>query len=335
MLKKILISLILLSWCATAMAGEFSKSGSVGAQFLKVGVGARYQGLGEASVATANDVYAMYWNPAGLTNITSSELAFTAIKYPADINLNYVAYAKRFDDFGIIGASATILSMSDQEITTVDEPGGTGLKYSVSSYAFQLSYARELTARLSFGASFKLLGERIYHEKSSGFAMDVGTLLYTGFRSLRIGLNISNMGPEMKFDGPDLDVSYQPDEGNPNHDPFNSRLLTEAYDLPLLFRIGVAYDLEFGKNGKMILSAEAKHPNDNMQQEALGVEYGWKDQYFLRAGYKFNYSEEGLGLGAGFRTTISGNTQLILDYAWADFGRLESVHRFSAGISFW
>jgi hypothetical protein len=326
---------MLLLWCGTAMAGEFSKSGSVGAQFLEIGVGARYNGMGEATAATVRDVYSMYWNPAGLTGISSSELAFTTIDYPADINLNYVAYAKRFEGLGVLGASVTVLSMSDQEITTVEQPNGTGLKYSVSSYALQFSYARELTARLSFGASLKYIGERIYHEKSDGIAFDVGTLIYPGFRSLRVGLNISNMGPELKFDGPDLDVSYDPDQGNPNQDPFNSRLLAESYDLPLLFRIGMAYDLELGKDSRMTISTEMKHPNDNVQQEAFGLEYGWKEQYFLRAGYRFNYDEEGLGLGGGFRTTISGNTDLVVDYAWADYGRLESVHRFSIGISFW
>ena len=91
----------------------------------------------------------------------------------ADISLNYVAYARKFNDIGVFGVSATVLSMSDQEITTVEQPEGTGLNYSVSSYALQVSYARQLTAQFSFGTSFKYINERIYHEDANGFAFPV------------------------------------------------------------------------------------------------------------------------------------------------------------------
>jgi len=324
--------MVLLS--TAVIAGEFSKSGSTGAQFLKIGVGARYHGLGEASVATADDIYAMYWNPAGLTNIAGNQIAFTHVNYVADINLDYVAYVRNHEGLGVFGASVTVLSMDDQEITTIDEPEGTGETYSVSSYAFQLSYARQLTAQFALGASFKYLGEQIYREKAHGIAFDFGTLLYTGFKTLRIGMNISNMGPEMKFDGPDLDVGYSPDPSNPNQDDYTGRLKVNPYDLPLTFRLGMAYDFNFNPDSRLTMSVEAKHPNDNLQQGSIGAEYGWKDKYFLRAGYKLHYEEEGFGLGGGLRTPIYGNTDLLLDYAWVDFGRFDSVHRFSASIAF-
>lgn len=334
MTKKTAIILITVFLATSAFAGEFSKTGTAGAQFLKIGVGARYIGFGEASVATVDDIYAMYWNPAGLTHIAESEVAFTHVNYVTDINLNYIAYARRHEDLGVFGASAMILSMGDKEITTIDEPEGTGEMYSVSSYAFQLSYARQLTARFSFGGSIKYVGEQIYREKAHGFGFDFGTLLYTGVRSLRLGMNISNMGPEMKFDGPDLDVEYNHDESNPNQDPFSGRLKTDPYDLPLTFRVGMAYDWYFNDDYKVILALEAKHPNDNLQQGSIGAELNWQDTYSLRAGYKLNYEEEGLSLGGGLRTTVSSSTDLSLDYAWVDFGRFESVHRFSASIVF-
>ncbi len=334
MMKKICLVLAVALIGVTASADEFSKAGSTGAQFLKIGVGARYHAMGEASVAVVNDAYSMYWNPAGMTKIISNELAFTYIDYLLDVKLNYLSYTKRINDLGVFGVSATILSMDDQEITTVEEPDGTGETYSASSYALQVGYARDLTAQFSFGASFKIIGEKIYNERAYGFAFDFGTLMYTGINSLRIGMNISNMGPEMKFDGPDHDVTYEPDPSNPNQDPFNSRLKSEPYDLPLIFRIGAAYDFMFGEDMKLLMSVEAKHPNDNLQQGALGAELAWKDHYFLRGGYKLNYEEEGLGFGGGFITRITGETDLSLDYAWVDFGRLNSVHRFSASLVF-
>jgi long-subunit fatty acid transport protein len=334
MKTRIAIILFAIALGGAALAGEFSKVGTAGAQFLKIGVGARYHALGEASVAAVDDIYSMYWNPSGLTQISGSELAVTYVNYLTDVNLNYVAYAKRFENLGVFGVSATVLSMGDQEITTVEEPDGAGYSYSASSYALQASFAREMTAHFSFGASLKYIGERIHREKSSGFAVDFGTLLYTGFRSLRIGMNIANMGPGMKFDGPDLDVAYDPDESNPNQDPFNSRLKVDDYDLPLTFRVGIAYDWELGEASRLTLAVEAKHPNDNLQQGGVGAEYNWDDRYFIRGGYKLNYEEEGLGLGGGIKLRASKSADLAIDYAWVDYGRFESVHRFSASLIF-
>ncbi len=84
----------------------------------------------------------------------------------------------------------------------------------------------------------------------------------------------------------------------------------------------------------MIVTAEAKHPNDNSQQYSFGSEYTWNEIVAVRAGYKLEYEEEGLTLGGGLNLTPTKGTMLVVDYAWSDFGRLESVHRFSFGIKF-
>ena len=59
MVKKFAIILAVLLM-ATTVSAEISKIGACGAQFLKIGVGSRYQAMAEASVATANDVYAAH-----------------------------------------------------------------------------------------------------------------------------------------------------------------------------------------------------------------------------------------------------------------------------------
>jgi hypothetical protein len=224
--------------------------------------------------------------------------------------------------------------MDDQEITDLDNQNGSGYTYSASSYSFQASYARYLTANFSFGGSIKYIGEEIYREKASGFAFDFGTLLNTGLNSLRLGMSISNMGPEMKFDGPDLDVGYDIDPTDPHQADYNSGLKTEGYDLPMSFRIGMAYDVPFGAESNLMLAVEAKHPNDNEQQGAIGAEYDWQEKFFLRGGYKINYVEEGFSFGGGLKTPLGEETELCIDYAWVDYGRFESVHRFSASVSF-
>jgi len=331
--KKLIIILVSLLAVGTVSAVN-SNVGSSGAQFLKIGVGSRYQGMGEAAVATVNDVYAMYWNPAGLVEIENIAVGFTNVNWLLDIDLNYVAFAKYFEDIGVFGASATVLSMDDQEITTFEQQEGTGSYFSASSYTVGVSFARQLTNRFAFGASLKYIGERIYNEKSEAFAVDFGTLLYVGYRSLRLGMSISNMGPEMQFSGSDLTVAYDGLTGTGANSSVGAELKTTPYSLPMVFRVGMAYDVEFSPQSVLTLSGEAKHPNDNLQQGSIGAQFGFSERFFLRGGYKLNYDEEGLALGGGLSTNLSKTTKLQIDYAWQDFGRLESTQKFSVGFSF-
>ncbi len=309
-----------------AAANDFSKVGSVGAQFLKIGVGSRYQGLGEASVAVVNDAYSLYWNPAGLAYIEGNDLTFTNVNWVTDISLNYIGYGTKIEDFGNVGFAATLLTMGDMDVTTVQNPNGTGETFSASSLALTAGYAKLLTTRLAFGVSIKYIYEKIYNESAGGIAFDFGTQLNTGFRSLRIGMNISNMGGDLKFDGPDLDADLESSG--------NGRINVDTYDLPLTFRFGLAYDLLDNSESRWTVAFEAKHPNDDEQQASFGGEYSFQEKYFLRAGYKVNYSEQGLTLGAGLLAPLSEVSTFIMDYSWADFGRLDDIHRFSVGFKF-
>ena len=84
-------------------------------------------------------------------------------------------------------------------------------------------------------------------------------------------------------------------------------------------------------------SIEARHPNDNTENISFGMEYGFRHRFFLRGGYQALYedeSEKGLTFGTGFVFYLSTTVPLHLDYAYADWGRLNNVHRFSVEIHF-
>ncbi len=218
-MKRIIIVIFLVAFVFGTSSADHRNLGSSGAQFLKIAVGSKYQAMGEASVAVANDVYSMYWNPAGLAEIENSSVSFTNVNYLIDLDLNYIAYAKAFEDVGVFGVAVTVLSMDEQEITTLEAQDGTGETFDAGSYSIGISYARQLNARFAFGGTFKFIGEKIFNEKSQGFAFDFGTLLYTGYNSLRLGMSISNMGPELKFSGTDLVVNYDDRNGNGANTP--------------------------------------------------------------------------------------------------------------------
>jgi len=67
-----------------------------------------------------------------------------------------------------------------------------------------------------------------------------------------------------------------------------------------------------------------------------GIEIGLKDVLFLRGGYKalfLDNSEEGATFGVGLKYNVVG-TNLKLDFAWADYGRLDNVKFVSLAIRY-
>ncbi len=335
MRKFKLITVVAVAFFAASslQAGEFSKVGTSGAQFLKIGVGARYTAMGGAAVANAGDAYALYWNPAALGGLTQSHLEFTTIAYVSNVNLNYVAFAKPLS-FGTVGAAVTALTSGDMEITTVDQPDGTGKMFSTSNYAITLGFARQWTEFFSFGLSAKYITERISEERASGLAFDFGTLLQPGYRNLRIGMNISNLGSEMKYTGPELNFNYNPSGDNQSYDNAKGVLNVDSYDLPLVFRIGAAYDIQYSPSTRLTLSVEARDPSDNDQEGSFGAEMAFQETFFLRGGWQLNQEEQSASVGAGLALQVWNATDLSMNYAFADFGRLNSVHRFSFGLRF-
>src|SRR5262245_26116582 len=59
--------------------------GITSANFLKLGIGPRAAAMGDAQVGLADDVYATYWNPAGLAQLQNRESGFVQTQYIQDI----------------------------------------------------------------------------------------------------------------------------------------------------------------------------------------------------------------------------------------------------------
>jgi len=100
-MKKFIIILILCYGFVDVNAQLFptlggQRAGISTAQFLKIGVGARASALGDAFVAIANDVSALYWNPAGLVQFKNDEIIFSHNKWVVDINHDFLGGVYHF-----------------------------------------------------------------------------------------------------------------------------------------------------------------------------------------------------------------------------------------------
>ena len=320
------------------LAERSSNVGTTAASFLEVGVGARATGMGGAFVAVADDITSLYWNPAGLSRLTSNELVFEHIQWLADISFNFMGAGISLGRLGTAGFFINSMTVPQDEVRTVIYQDGSGEKFDAASLAAGISYAINLTDRSSIGLSAKYISERIWHENSNGFAIDVGTLYDTGFKGLRIGACISNFGTDLQLSGSDLIIYYDSDPlilGN--NDKIMGSLMTDKWPLPLNMQFGVAYDLINRKYSRITIAVDAIHPINNKEYLNIGTELALFHMFFARSGYQFlgmKDAEQGLTLGFGLKYKLFGQSNIMFDYSFGDYGRLLNVNRFTLRLDF-
>ena len=322
---------------SNAQSGSsLNKTGTTAAQFLKIGIGPRAIGMGGAFTALADDINAMYWNPAGLSRMNSKEAFFNHVDWIMDVKMENAGFALDVADLGTLGAFISVMSMDDMPVRTLQQPEGTGELFSAGSIVIGLSYARNLTEEFSIGFNAKYVREHIWNESAKTFAIDIGTQYIIPFlNEFRLGASISNFGPKMKMSGRDIIQTTTVGSGEGNL--INTDLQLEEFELPLLFRIGIAVDAIKTLDSRLTIAADAIHPNDNSEYVNTGLEYTWNEIFFIRGGYKSLFEEDGeqgFTVGAGINYRVLEAFKVKIDYAYQDFGRLKNVQYISLGVRF-
>lgn len=309
------------------------KLAQTGLQFLKVDMSARAAAMGGAFMLVGNDANAMFYNPAGIAQMTSNfKFDFLANQtlWIGGIKYGSLGVVKGAGNWGTFGLSASFCDYGDIEGTRV---ASTDLGYeetgnvNVGAYAIGISYARNLSTKFAVGGQIKWvnqsLGKSLLNtgktedNSVSGLAYDFGTIFYPGFKSFRFGMSVRNFSGELKYQ-------------------------KEGFQLPLTFAIGVAMDVLdlFGQhnNHSLLVAVDALHPRDYSERINIGAEYLLMDMFALRLGYKVNYDEENFSVGTGFKIPLgrlkSSDPKLKIDYAYSGMDVFDAVHRFSIGFSF-
>ena len=273
--------------------------------FLKIGVGAEAMSMGESQVAATDDLYASYWNPAGLARLQQPQLALMHNEWFAGINHEFVGFALPLKGAGTLGASVSFLSFG--ELQGRDREGNETTIFRPYDVALILSYARGFGSSLAFGVNAKFLREQIADESGTGIAFDLGGLYNFPETPLSLGFNAQHVGPRVKF-------------------------VEEAFGLPFTFRLGAAYRLW---NDAFILTTDIIRPSDNDIAIGVGAGYTIGNILQLRTGYKYKIGGNDLGaisgLTGGFGLTL---LRFQIDYALVPFGVLGLTHRFSLVANF-
>jgi hypothetical protein len=198
MVLIVLIALVPVQVMATK---TFAKVGTYALPFLKIGVSARAAGMASAFTPLANDATATYWNPAGMVDITRTDVTLDQAFWPADIQLSYAAAVFSLPFIpGNFGLSARALTMDPQVERTVYLYEGTGRSFDAGDMSFGLSYAKFFTDKFSSGGTIHFIHSGLAEKSVNTFALDFGLIYRIGLRGMRLGMMIQSLGSKVNYD---------------------------------------------------------------------------------------------------------------------------------------
>ena len=320
--KKIFSILILI-----ATIFSTPKVGTAVYRWAEIETGARAVGMAGSQVASGNGVYAIPYNPANLGFVNGSEIYVSKAGYLAGTSHNTLAYGQQVTPSDYVGVHLYYFDSGEMQETTEIDGGVTGQGFKFLGFVTRLTYTKQLTDRLKLGGNFKYIYEETTSAdlSMSSVAFDIGSNFDTGIYGMVLGMCISNLGPDARYEGGGLD--------SPGEDEQQKK--TDSFPIPLTFRVGLMNNIVGSDeksaivipNHRLTVSMDAINPLDYDLGGSLGMEYAWNELFFVRGGYHLNHDTA--GLTAGFGVLYNG---IALDFGWADYAILENT--WQLGLSF-
>jgi hypothetical protein len=341
-------------------------AGTTSAEFLLLGAGARGMALGPAFSAMTRDVESLYYNPASLSLMEGMEAGVTVMPYFADTRYLWAGVAMPIagGEYGF-GLSIANYGFNDAPVyTEVDQENESQITYNVSETVVGLSFAHSFIDRFSGGFTLKLISDKLGSASAFGAALDIGTNYHAELagRPISMAFLIQNLGTTLKHSGVGMEFATVPTSPDPNFpvqgvDPVPARFQAQSSAIPVVFRVGVAYDVVSAATNRLTLGGEFNEHYNNSPAFGFSGEWAWTPAELpiaaaLRGSYAYqpdnslsgeeerNYAGatsvddaglDGLAVGGGLQFNIS-DYQVRTDYAWRHFGVLGSRNVFSVNV---
>ncbi len=281
---------------------SYGSSGTEGASFLDIPVGAGPAALGSAYTALATDAYAPTWNPAGLGFLPDNEVAGQHLAYLESIHYEYLSFVHPFknkDDETVRGLGVSAQYLASGDISGTDINGNSTGNFSTYYGAYNLAYGQAVTSKLSLGLTGKLINAKIDDVSASAYAADLGAL-YKMNDQINLAATLVNLGSKLTF-------------------------LSNGDSLPLAFHLAGSWK----PNAHWLVSTEGVYPQTGLASFHVGGAWRPVEPVSLRVGYKTDTLK---GLNAISGLTVGMALHLWnqeFDYAWSPYGDLGSAQYFS------
>lgn len=302
-MRRLLAAIALMSSAPAFGAFSSDARGTAAATFLTLGAGARAAAMGGAQTAATEGAFSLAWNPAGIAARRAAQFDVMHADWLESSDYNVACAALPVGGSSAIGIAFQQYAVGD--IARRDSGGFEEGSFSPSDTAATLAWARRGDSGFSVGIAGKFIRSKIVDSASTA-AVDLGALSPEDEHGRRWGVAVANLGGQLTYD-------------------------EKGETLPVIVAAGGTQRL-----GKALLAGDLKFPRDNQPYLALGAEYalglGGEWRGLGRLGYSTRAGTDsggttglaaGLGLSAGF---------VSLDYAFAPFGDLGSVHLFSLSV---
>lgn len=373
-IQKLIITILTVMLISPVVfAGNEQRAGSAGASELLINPWASSSGWGDANVGCVRGLEGLYQNIAGTAFTKKTELIFSNTQYFGDISLNNFGFSQKVGDVGVISLGVMAMNFGDIDITTEELPEGGLGTYSVNYTNIELAYAQEFSNSIYGGIGVKIINEGSADGTASGVAIDAGIQYIAGVGkdklgnkkrdNLRFGISMKNVGTTMDFTGDGMSfigVSQFGTDMTVEH-------RSAEFELPSLIKIGVAYCInldakvndgeprvgdeyagsssdEIISNHKLVIAANFTSNSFTKDQFNMGLEYGFKDLFYVRGGYVYEKGIESMdtrttvytGPTAGFSVNIPINKEgsvLAIDYSYRDTNPFQGIHTIGARVT--
>ncbi len=294
--------------------------------FLTIGVGGRALGMGGAFTSVANDVTAGYWNPAGLVEISNTQIILMHDeRFAGIVNYDYVGLAFKPINFYSFGISIIRIGIDDIPFTgnefidnngnlvfdpDVDRLDPDKFSYvSSSDWVTIVSFAKNSNEKFSIGGNVKFIYRKIEKNTGIGIGFDFG-IKYKVMDFL--------IGAILK-DATSTLISWNTGRNELITPSVVAGISREFEILWGKFTPAIDIILRFeGRNKTALFGTKFISADFN-----IGGEYTFKDIIAIRTGFTENKE---LTLGTGIKLN-----RLDIDYSFAKFNsELGNTHRISA-----
>lgn len=283
-MKKHFILIILVVFSGFSIA---QTAGNSGLSFLKLGFGARNIAMGDLGVSGANDVTALFYNPANLSKFESAQVLLTHNELIQDLRSELIGASFTIANIPFaVGVNTT--SVSDIEVRT--KPGDPVSTFNANYFYGSLSTGFSVYKNISVGASVKYIYEGMFSDEATGYGIDFGAAYDNIIQDLNFGISIRNIGS--------MHV-----------------LRTEATELPVDFRAGFSYDYDIPNwnfDLKTVAGIQKYSATEDIHIHG-GLEFT-DNTFALRLGYATGYESKGISAGVGVKWKF-----MNFDYAFAPY----------------